>query len=78
MISPVGEAAHADPDSLEHAVASQLVHDQWWLHLRIRMMIINMIVTRKTMMTVIVMKSTSPGFLWVLGTRQRTKWGSQE
>merc|ERR1719319_1098927 len=22
--------------------------------------------------------STSPGFLWVLGTRQRTKWGSQE
>ena len=21
--------------------------------------------------------STSPGFLWVLGTRQRTKWGSQ-
>ena len=21
--------------------------------------------------------STSPGFLWVFGTRQRTKWGSQ-
>ena len=20
---------------------------------------------------------TSPGFLWVFGTRQRTKWGSQ-
>ena len=33
MISPVGESAHADPDSLEHAVASQLVHDEGGLHL---------------------------------------------
>ena len=31
--SPVGESAHADPDSLEHAVASQLVHDEGGLHL---------------------------------------------
>merc|ERR1719237_421948 len=30
---PVGESAHADPDSLEHTVASQLVHDQRGLHL---------------------------------------------
>merc|ERR1719412_272438 len=30
---PVGESAHADPDSLEHTVASQLVHDEWGLHL---------------------------------------------
>ena len=30
---PVGEATHADPDALEHAVASQLVHDQGRLHL---------------------------------------------
>merc|ERR1719367_841363 len=30
---PVGEAAHADPDALEHTVAGQLVHDQWGLHL---------------------------------------------
>ena len=31
--SPVGESSHTDPDSLEHAVASQLVHDQGALHL---------------------------------------------
>ena len=31
--SPVGESAHADPDSLEHTVAGQLVHDQWRLHI---------------------------------------------
>ena len=31
--SPVGESSHTDPDSLEHAVASQLVHDQRGLHL---------------------------------------------
>merc|ERR1719291_1624286 len=30
---PVGESAHADPDSLEHTVASQLLHDEWGLHL---------------------------------------------
>merc|ERR1719412_1025723 len=30
---PVGESAHADPDSLEHTVASQLVHDKRGLHL---------------------------------------------
>ena len=30
---PVGESTHANPDSLEHAVASQLVHDQGSLHL---------------------------------------------
>ena len=30
---PVGESSHANPDSLEHAVASQLVHDQGALHL---------------------------------------------
>merc|ERR1719471_451549 len=30
---PVGESTHADPDALEHTVASQLVHDQWGLHL---------------------------------------------
>ena len=31
--SPVGESAHADPDSLQHTVASQLVHDEWGLNL---------------------------------------------
>merc|ERR1719367_1170702 len=30
---PVGESTHADPDALEHTVASQLVHDEWGLHL---------------------------------------------
>merc|ERR1719394_2211572 len=30
---PVGESTHADPDALEHTIASQLVHDQWGLHL---------------------------------------------
>merc|ERR1719249_461601 len=30
---PVGESTHADPDSLEHTVASQLVHDEWGLNL---------------------------------------------
>ena len=29
----VGESTHADPDSLKHTVASQLVHDQRTLHL---------------------------------------------
>ena len=80
---PVGESAHADPDSLEHAVASQLVHDQWWLHLVRRMVVmITMVIMMITMVIMMMMMmirggSTSPGFLWVLGTRQRTKWGSQ-
>ena len=30
---PVGESTHADPDALEHTVASQLVHDERGLHL---------------------------------------------
>merc|ERR1711899_330843 len=30
---PVGESTHADPDALEHTVASQLVHDEGGLHL---------------------------------------------
>ena len=30
---PVGESTHADPDSLEHTVAGQLVHDQWGLNI---------------------------------------------
>ena len=30
--SPVGESAHADPDSLQHTVAGQLVHDERRLH----------------------------------------------
>ena len=68
---PVGESTHADPDSLEHAVAGELVHDQGRLHLVRRMVVIMM------MMMMIKGGSTSPGFLWVLGTRQRTKWGSQ-
>ena len=38
---PVGEATHADPDALEHTVASQLVHDQGALHLV--MMVMRMI-----------------------------------
>ena len=33
FVTPVGESTHADPDSLEHTVASQLVHDEWGLHL---------------------------------------------
>ena len=36
--TPVGESTHADPDSLEHTVARQLVHDQWRLHLKMIMM----------------------------------------
>ena len=68
---PVGESTHADPDSLEHAVAGELVHDQGRLHLVRRMVVIMM------MMMMIKGGSTSPGFLWVFGTRQRTKWGSQ-
>ena len=31
--TPVGESTHADPDSLEHTVASELVHDEWGLDL---------------------------------------------
>ena len=30
---PVGKSSHADPNSLKHTVASQLVHDEWGLHL---------------------------------------------
>merc|ERR1712012_213266 len=30
---PVGESTHADPDALQHTVASQLVHDEGGLHL---------------------------------------------
>ena len=64
---PVGKSPHANPNSLEHTVASQLVHLKFpsWMRnhfqggLTIRL------------------GSTSPGFLWVFGTRQRTKWGSQ-
>ena len=43
---PVGEATHADPDALEHTVASQLVHDQGRLHLVvvvINMVMVNMV-----------------------------------
>ena len=163
--SPVGESAHTDPDSLEHAVASQLVHDQRWLHLKMInydldqlwcwtiMMLIKYDVDRvwcwsgffmlamnfddnnddlvkdllcwwlwcwaighdfwwwcwwlwcwqEISVIMIVIDNvdqdfwwwwcyvnheskswlwwlcfpTSPGFLWVFGTRQRTKWGSQ-
>ena len=28
----VGESTHGNPDSLEHTIASQLVHDQGGLH----------------------------------------------
>ena len=31
--APVGESTHADPDSLEHTVAGELVHDEGGLHL---------------------------------------------
>ena len=31
--APVGESTHADPDAFEHAVASELVHDERGLHL---------------------------------------------
>ena len=33
MKAPIRESTHADPDSLEHTVASELVHDEWGLHL---------------------------------------------
>ena len=33
LVTPVGESTHADPDAFEHTVASQLVHDEWGLHL---------------------------------------------
>ena len=29
----VGEATHGNPNSLEHTIASQLVHDEWGLHI---------------------------------------------
>ena len=32
IVKPVGEPTHADPDAFEHAVASELVHDERWLH----------------------------------------------
>ena len=31
--APVGESTHADPDSLEHTIAGELVHDEGGLHL---------------------------------------------
>ena len=33
IVKPVGESTHADPDAFEHAVASELVHDERGLHL---------------------------------------------
>ena len=74
---PVGEATHADPDALEHTVASQLVHDQGRLHLVvvvINMVMVNMVnKTFRNMTKKRELLCTSPGFLCVLGTRQRTK-----
>ena len=32
IVKPVGESTHADPDAFEHAVASELVHDERGLH----------------------------------------------
>ena len=32
IVKPVGEPTHADPDAFEHAVASELVHDERGLH----------------------------------------------
>ena len=32
IVEPVGESTHADPDAFEHAVASELVHDERGLH----------------------------------------------
>ena len=32
IVQPVGESTHADPDAFEHAVASELVHDERGLH----------------------------------------------
>ena len=29
----VGEATHGNPNSLKHTIASQLVHDEWGLHI---------------------------------------------
>merc|ERR1719195_2183612 len=30
---PIRESAHADPDTLQHTITGQLVHDQWGLHI---------------------------------------------
>ena len=32
IVKPVGEPTHADPDAFQHAVASELVHDERGLH----------------------------------------------
>ena len=45
-----------------------------WTVLRMRMVVRMMMRMMRMMMK---QDSTSPGFLWVFGTRQRTKWGSQ-
>ena len=50
---PVGESTHADPDSLEHAVAGELVHDQGRLHLVRRMVV--MLVVMIMMITMVIM-----------------------
>ena len=47
---PVGESTHADPDSLEHTVASQLVHNQGALHLMVIMMVMVTMVMMVMMM----------------------------
>ena len=41
------------------------------------MMVMMWAVLKMRMMRMNWQDSTSPGFLWVFGTRQRTKWGSQ-
>ena len=33
LVTPVGKSTHTDPDAFKHSVASELMHDQWRLHI---------------------------------------------
>ena len=40
ILSPVGEATHADPDALEHTVAGQLVHHKGGVEEKRRLVVV--------------------------------------
>ena len=66
---PVGVTLPADADALKHTVASQLVHNLGEERFEKE--------TPEDMQIQLTKKgSTSPGFLWLLGTMQRMKDGS--
>ena len=73
IVEPVGESTHADPDAFEHAVASELVHDERGLHPagllvrvghdapdEVKMLMLIMMMMMMMMMTMMMMMHDAP------------------